>query len=87
MARPAASPISAFLIGPIAQYGLIPYMKTAEGQERFGWLVGAGQARGIALVFIASGLLMLVAVAVAMISPPYRVLSRSYQQAEPPPAS
>ena len=83
----AASPISAFLIGPIAQYGLIPYMKTAEGQERFGWLVGAGQARGIALVFIASGLLMLVAVAVAMISPPYRVLSRSYQQAEPPPAS
>ena len=51
----AASPISAFLIGPIAEFALIPYMESAEGRETWRWLVGDGDARGIALVFIAAG--------------------------------
>ena len=37
----AASVVSAFLIGPIAQFWLIPYMACDAGKERFGWLLGA----------------------------------------------
>lgn len=77
----AAAPISAFLIGPIAQYGLIPYMRTDAGQARFGWLLGGGEARGIALVFVLAGLVMLVTVTIAFIAPPYRTLTRSYAAA------
>jgi len=74
----AASPISAFLIGPIAQYGLIPYMRSEAGQDRFGWLLGSGEARGIALVFVIAGLIALIAVLVAFASRPYRTLSAAY---------
>jgi DHA3 family multidrug efflux protein-like MFS transporter len=79
----AASPISAFLIGPIAQYALIPYMRSDAGRERLGWLLGDGEARGIALVFVLSGLVMLVTVLVAFASRPYRTLSRAYADASP----
>jgi DHA3 family multidrug efflux protein-like MFS transporter len=75
----AASPISAYLIGPIAQFGVIPYMKTAEGQAAWGWLVGQGNARGIALVFIGSSLCILTITILAFWSRSYRLLSREYQ--------
>ena len=77
----AASPVSAFLIGPIAQFGLIPYMNTDAGRERFGWLLGDGEARGIALVFVLAGLIMLITVTLAFISRPYRRLSGAYDAA------
>ena len=79
----AASPISAFLIGPIAEFWLIPYMEGAEGRETWGWLLGDGEARGIALVFMAAGLVMLVTVIIALASAPYRRLSRAYADAPP----
>jgi len=79
----AASPISAFLIGPIAEFWLIPYMDGAEGRETWGWLVGEGEARGMALAFIAAGLIMLVTVAIALVSAPYRRLSKAYADAPP----
>lgn len=83
----AAAPISAFLIGPIAQYGLIPYMETAEGQAAWGWLLGDGDARGIALVFFLSSLVGLVITLAAMVSRPYRTLSDAYAAAgQPAPA-
>ncbi len=81
----AASPISAFLIGPIAQFGLIPFMHSEAGRERFGSLLGDGQARGIALVFLLAGAIMTVTVLLAMVSRPYRQLSAAYAQADPPP--
>ncbi|MGB4762059.1 MAG: MFS transporter [Candidatus Saccharimonas sp.] len=74
----ASSPISAFMIGPIAQFGLIPFMNTQAGKDAFGWLVGAGQARGIALVFIAASLIMLVVVLYAFTTRAYRNLSQYY---------
>jgi len=79
----AASPISAFLIGPLAQFWLIPYLATDEGAMRFAWLLGTGETRGIALVFLVAGALMLVAVLIAFASPPYRLLSRAYAAAPP----
>ena len=77
----AASPISAFLIGPIAEFWLIPYMDSSEGRSSWGWLVGSGEARGIAMVFLGAGLIMLVTVVLALASAPYRRLSRAYADA------
>lgn len=75
----ASSPISAFMIGPIAQFGLIPYMNSDAGKAQLGWLVGSGQARGIALVFIVASVIMLVVVGLAFFSRAYRQLSSYYQ--------
>lgn len=77
----AASPISAFMIGPIAQFGLIPYMNSAAGKAQFGWLVGGGQARGIALVFILASLIMFIVVLFAFTTKAYKNLSLSYSKA------
>ncbi|WP_307861990.1 MFS transporter [Nocardioides sp. SYSU D00065] len=79
----AASPVSAFLIGPIAEFALIPYMESADGRETWGWLLGSGEARGIALVFLAAGAIMLVTVLLALASAPYRRLSAAYAAAPP----
>ncbi|MFK4114147.1 MFS transporter [Microbacterium sp. NPDC006705] len=80
----AASPISAYLVGPLAQFGLIPFMRTDAGERSFGWLLGGGEARGIALAFVAASALMLVVVLLAFLSPQYRRLSRAYADAAPP---
>lgn len=77
----ASSPITAFLIAPIAQFWLIPFMRTDAGNHAFGWLVGTGEARGIALTFIAAGLVMLIAVLFAFKSRAYANLSSAYQKA------
>lgn len=74
----AASPVSSFIIGPIAQFGLIPFMASDAGKQAYGWLVGAGEARGIALVFIIAGLLMLILVIYAFTTKAYRNLSAYY---------
>jgi len=79
----AAAPVSAFLIGPIAQFWLIPYMESAEGQNTFGWLLGDGEARGIALAFVGASLVLLLVVLLAFVSKPYRELSGAYAEAAP----
>jgi DHA3 family multidrug efflux protein-like MFS transporter len=79
----AASPVSAFLIGPIAEFALIPYMESEEGRDTWRWLLGDGDARGIALVFLIAGAIMFVTVLVALVSAPYRRLSRAYADAPP----
>lgn len=79
----AASPVSAFLIGPVAEFALIPYMESAEGRDAWGWLVGQGDARGIALVFMLAGAIMFVTVLLALASAPYRRLTRAYAAAPP----
>lgn len=79
----AAAPVSAFIIGPVAQFWLIPYMESPQGQERFGWLLGDGEARGIALAFVGASLLLLLVVLLAFFSKPYRDLSAAYAAAPP----
>lgn len=81
----AAAPITAFLVGPLAEYVLIPYMNSDAGRNALGWLLGDGQARGIALVFILSGVAGLIVTLIALASPPYRHLSDAYAAAAPPP--
>jgi DHA3 family multidrug efflux protein-like MFS transporter len=53
-------------------------MESASGRATFGWLLGAGEARGIALAFVAASLLMLVVVLMAFLSAAYRRLNVSY---------
>lgn len=77
----AAAPVTAFLIAPIAQFWIIPYMESGSGQETWGWLLGDGDARGIALVFLFSGLVMVVLALLAFTTRSYRLLSVEYQRA------
>lgn len=82
----AAAPVSAFIIGPIAQFWLIPFMESDAGQSTFGWLLGDGDARGMALAFVGASLVLLLVVLLAFVSKPYHELSGAYAAAEPPPA-
>ena len=81
-----AAPVTAFLIGPIAQFGLIPYMESGRGGQDFGWLLGDGDARGMALVFVSSSVIGLAVTLLALVSGPYRVLSQAYADAPEVPA-
>lgn len=83
MMEAAAAPITAFLIAPIAQYWIIPFMRSEQGDEQFGWLLGSGQARGIALIFLVGGLIMILVALLAMSSKQYRKLSTIFQAEEP----
>ena len=78
----AASPITAFLIGPIAQLVFIPFMTTGAGVELLGEWFGTGTDRGLALLFTAAGLIGLAVTLLAMQSPSYRSLSAIYQKQE-----
>ncbi|MDI2034909.1 MFS transporter [Paenarthrobacter nitroguajacolicus] len=77
----AAAPITAFLIAPIAQYWIIPYARSAEGAEQLQPLLGEGTSRGIALVFLVAGLIMIVVALLAFLTPVYRRVTASYAQA------
>ena len=76
----AASPLTAFLIGPIAQLIFIPYMTTGAGVELIGGWFGTGTNRGLALVFIVTGLIGLIVTLLAMRSRSYKMLSALYQK-------
>jgi MFS transporter, DHA3 family, multidrug efflux protein len=74
----AASPLTAFLIGPITQLIFIPFMTTGAGVELIGGWFGTGPDRGIALVFVLTGIIGLCVTALALFSRPYRELSGQY---------
>lgn len=74
----AAAPITSFLIAPIAEFWAVPYMASERGQQRWGWLLGEGDSRGIALIFVWAGLITTLVAVLAMCTPTYRKLSRSY---------
>jgi len=74
----AASPLTAFIIGPLAQYIFIPYMTTGAGVQLIGNWFGVGEGRGIALVFTVTGVIGLIITLFAMKSKFYKLLSKSY---------
>ena len=75
----AASPITAFLIGPIAQLVFIPFMTTGTGVDLIGSWFGTGTDRGLALLFTVAGLVGLAVTLFAMRSNAYRTLSKRYE--------
>ena len=80
----AAAPITSFAIAPIAEFVIIPYMESADGQNVWGWLLGEGQSRGIALVFFFAGLVMVAVAVLAFLTKSYRTVSASYAQSPEP---
>jgi DHA3 family multidrug efflux protein-like MFS transporter len=75
----AASPITAFMIGPIAQLIFIPFMTTGAGVDLLGAWFGTGTDRGMALLFMVAGLIGLIVTLMAMQSYSYKSLSETYQ--------
>ena len=76
----AASPVTAFLIGPIAQFVFIPFMTTGRGVDLIGSWYGTGPGRGIGLVFSLAGLIGLVVTLVARRSRSAKSLSARYRE-------
>lgn len=76
----AASPITAFLIGPITQFMLIPFMTTGAGVTLIGGWFGTGDGRGMALAFIIAAFVGLIVTILAMYSRSYRLLSAEYEK-------
>lgn len=75
----AASPITAFLIGPLAELVFIPLMREGgAGAQAIGSWFGIGEDRGMALVFILAGVIGLAVTLAAMASRSYHLLNRHY---------
>jgi DHA3 family multidrug efflux protein-like MFS transporter len=81
----AAAPITSLLIAPIAEFWIVPYMRDGVGEQSWSWLLGEGESRGIALIFLWAGVLTTVVSLLALLTPTYRKLSRSYVAAAPAP--
>lgn len=77
----AAAPLTAFLVGPLAEFWLLPFAASERGAALLEPLLGSGRARGIALVFTIASATMLAAVLLAFVSTPYRRLARAYEGA------
>lgn len=80
----AAAPVTAFLIAPLAEFLIIPYMRGDEGRMRWGWLLGEGETRGIALICLFAGLVMVLAAGLAFLTRSYRRLTELYALAPAP---
>lgn len=76
----AASPLTAFMIGPIAQLIFIPFMTTGTGVQLIGDWFGVGIGRGLALVFIVTGIIGLIVTLIAMRSESYKLLAAKYRE-------
>lgn len=73
----AASPLTAFLMAPLAETVFMPWMTDGSGADLIGDWYGAGPDRGLALMFTLAGLLGVVVTTAALLSRPYRRLSEA----------
>ncbi len=80
----AASPLTAFLISPIAQFVVLPSMTDGAGARAIGGWFGTGPDRGLALVFVVTALIGLLVTVLALFSRPYRRLSIAYRTTAAP---
>jgi MFS transporter, DHA3 family, multidrug efflux protein len=76
----AASPLTAFLVAPFTEIVVIPFMTDGAGARVLGPWFGTGPDRGIALVFVVTGLIGLAVTGLALASRPYRALSAAYEE-------
>ena len=74
----AASPLTAFMIAPLAQFVFIPLMTDGWGADLIGDWYGRGPERGMALVFTVAGTLGIIATVLAWNSGYFRRLSAAY---------
>ena len=74
----AASPLTAFLVAPLTELVVIPSMTDGAAARAIGDWFGTGADRGIALVFLVTGVVGLLVTLAALVSPPYRRLAAAY---------
>ncbi|MEO9248822.1 MFS transporter [Citricoccus nitrophenolicus] len=74
----AAAPVTALVVAPLAEVWIIPSARSEAGAAILTPWLGEGTARGIALIFLAAGLIMVVAAALALLTPVYRRVSVEY---------
>ncbi len=79
-----ASPVTALLVGPLAQTVMMPFMTDGAGARLIGSWYGTGAMRGIALMFTLTGIIGIVVTVAAWTSRPYRRLAASLDAAAPP---
>ena len=77
----AAAPVTAFLIGPIAQFWVLPSMTNGTLAELIGPWFGTGPERGLSLIFVITAFIGLAVTLIALRSKPYRRLSDRYMNA------
>jgi DHA3 family multidrug efflux protein-like MFS transporter len=53
-------------------------MNSDAGKEQFTWLLGTGNARGIAMVFLVAGIIAIIITVLAFRTKSYKLLSKSY---------
>jgi DHA3 family multidrug efflux protein-like MFS transporter len=70
----AAAPVTAFLIGPLAETTAMPFMTDGAGADGIGGWFGTGPDRGLALMFTLAGLLGIVVTVVVWRGRAYREL-------------
>lgn len=76
----AASPVTAFLMGPLAQFVFVPFMTAGFGAAAIGGWFGTGPDRGIALLFTLVGIVGAIVTLLAFRSRAYRLLSARYRE-------
>jgi DHA3 family multidrug efflux protein-like MFS transporter len=79
----AASPVTAFLIAPLAESTFMPFMTDGAGADAIGSWFGTGPERGIALLFTVAGIAGIAVTGLARASRSYRLLSTSLAAPEP----
>jgi DHA3 family multidrug efflux protein-like MFS transporter len=75
MVENAASPLTAFLMAPLAEAVFMPFMTDGRGADWIGGWYGTGPDRGIALMFTIAGLIGVAVTAVVWTSRSYRQLA------------
>jgi DHA3 family multidrug efflux protein-like MFS transporter len=74
-----AAPTTSFLVGPITQFVVIPFMTTGAGARAIGSWYGTGPERGMAVMFSLAGVIGVVGALIALKSSSYKNLSASNQ--------
>ncbi len=75
-----ASPFTAFLIGPLTQFLVMPWLASPVWTEIFGWWWGTTPDRAMAIIFVLAWVLGLILTLIAFTTKSYRNLSESYMK-------
>ncbi len=70
----AATPLTAFVVGPMAEAVFVPFMTTGRGVDLIGSWFGTGKERGLALLFVGAGLVGILITCGARVSRSYSLL-------------